>query len=508
MLLLTGALTSKPYAFNSRPWELRSVQSIDTLDGMGSNIRIDFKETEVLRILPRRNPDINENWISDKTRFFYDGLKRQRLTSPYMMKNGGLKAVKWKKAISTFSSVLKVFSLEYGPSSVGIVAGSSLDLEALYAIREFSMNTGFSFLGIDSPLKVSLDNPKNYKFQTSIADFEKSDFCLLVGTNPRFEASTLNLRFRKLFRKGNTAFAAIGDTFASTFPINFLGFSSTTLISIVEGRHPICKALAQAKNPSILLGSKVLERVDGRAIHSLLNEFASTFSKIFKKKLSINLLHTEANSVGSFELGIKPFLKSDLTQCKVLYAVGVQNSAVFNKRLANPSVFVLQSSHGDKHTQKADIVLPSYTFVEKTGIYYNTEARPQKSQRALIGPNLSRDDWKILGVLQHSLEKQASYETKTQLLTEISKLLPSSYYANSWFEKTLGSSLGVFEFGAVARKKGRIYNTPFKLFIEDFYMTSPVCESSKTMAKASDLLRSYTNNYKFLAWSSIKGSSF
>ena len=148
MLLLTGALTSKPYAFTSRPWELRSVQSIDILDGIGSNIRVDFKESEVLRILPRRNPDINENWISDKIRFFYDGLKRQRLTSPYIKVEGELRAVKWKKAISNFSSLLKVYSFEYGPSSIGILGSSSLDLESLYSIRSLSANFGFSFLGV------------------------------------------------------------------------------------------------------------------------------------------------------------------------------------------------------------------------------------------------------------------------------------------------------------------------------------------------------------------------
>ena len=213
MLLLTGALTSKPHAFTSRPWELRSVQSIDILDGIGSNIRVDFKETEVVRILPRRNPDINENWISDKIRFFYDGLKRQRLVSPYIKINGELKALKWKKAISKFSSLLKVFSFEYGSSKIGIVASSSLDLETLYALRDFSNNYGFSFLGLDKALKLDFDNPQNYKFQTSISNLEKTDFGLFLGTNPRFEASTLNLRFRKIFRKGNTSFVSVGSSF-------------------------------------------------------------------------------------------------------------------------------------------------------------------------------------------------------------------------------------------------------------------------------------------------------
>lgn len=498
MLLLTGALTSKPYAFTSRPWELRSVQSIDILDGIGSNIRVDFKETEVLRILPRRNPNINENWISDKIRFFYDGLKRQRLTSPYTKINGELRAIKWKKVLSKFSSLLKVYSFEYGPSKVGIVTSSSLDLETLYALRDFSNNYGFSFLGLDKAFKVDFDNPQNYKFQTSISELERTDFGLLLGTNPRFEASTFNLRLRKIYRKGNTSFASVGGSFASTFPINFLGLSSKTLVSIAEGKHPICKSLAQAKHPMILYGAKLLERADGLVLQSLLSELTSTYSTIFNKHLSVNLLHTDANTVGGLELGIKPFVKSDLNECKVLYTVGIDKPSFFDINLqASPSsIIVMQSSHGDKNTNLADLVLPSYTFVEKTGVYYNTEGRPQKTQRALLGPNLSREDWKIVRILFHSLEKLSLYETKSQLTTEMSKLLPSAYYANSWFETTLLSRPSSFGFGSSPR--GKIYKSSLKLSIEDFYMTSNLCQSSKTMAKASELLRSYTNNYKFL----------
>lgn len=504
MLLLTGALTSKPYAFNSRPWELRSVQSIDPFDGIGSPIRVDFKETEVLRILPRRNPEINENWISDKVRFFYDGLKRQRLTSPYLMKKGELKPIKWKQAISAFSSLLKVYSFEYGPSKVGIVASSTLDLESLFSIRDLANNYGFSFLGLDRSLKLNLDNPQNYKFQTSISDLEQTDFCLLIGTNPRLEASTLNLRLRKIFRKGKTSFAAVGGNFASTYPIKFLGLSAKTLVSIANGSHPIYQTLAQAKKPSILLGAKVFERFDSEVIQSLLNDLSSNLYKQFQKKLSLNVLHTDANLVGGLELGLKPLVKSELEECKILYTVGVDSPVFFDHLLKKiqPSIFVLQTSHGDNYTNQANLVLPSYTFVEKTGIYYNTEGRPQKTQRALIGPNLSRDDWKIIRVLHHSLEKLAGYGTKSQLITEMSKILPSSFFANSWLEKILANPFVSFEFGL--RKKGRVFNTPLKLCIEDFYMTSNLCRSSRTMAKASEFLRSYATNYKFLAWTSIK----
>nr|AGI49070.1 NADH dehydrogenase subunit 11 [Nannochloropsis gaditana]AHX24927.1 NADH dehydrogenase subunit 11 [Nannochloropsis gaditana] len=504
MLLLTGALTSKPYAFTSRPWELRSIQSIDTLDGIGSNIRIDFKESEVLRILPRKNLNINENWISDKIRFFYDGLKRQRLTNPYVKINGELRPAKWKRTISNLSSLLKVYSFEYGPSKVGFVASSSIDLETLYALRNFSNSYGFSFLGIDNNLKLNIDNPFNYRFQNDISDFEKADFCLFIGTNPRLEAPTFNLRLRKIFKKGNTSFACVGSNFSSTFPFNFLGLCPKTLISITEGKHPVCKHLAQAKDPKIIFGAKLLERIDGCVIHDLLNNLASFFKVVFKKELSINLLHSEANTVGSFELGINPSIKSDLNKCKVLYTVGIEKPYFFDDNLKNNScaILVVQSSHGDKNTNMADIVLPSYTFVEKTGIYYNTEGRPQKTQRALIGPNLSREDWQIFRVLLESLNKIAMFETKTQLITEMAKILPSSYFANLWFDKDFHMKQQSL-FKTRPKNSGKIYKMPFKLLVEDFYMTSNLCYFSKVMAKASNLLRSYNNNYKFLSWSSI-----
>lgn len=501
MLLLTGALTSKPYAFTSRPWELRSVQSIDVLDGIGSNIRLDFKESEVLRVLPRRNLEINENWISDKIRFFYDGLKRQRLTSPYIKINGELKVEKWKKVISKFSSLLKVYSFEYGPSSVGLLGSSSLDLESLYSIRSLSSHFGFSFLGIDKNFKIDIDNSKNYKFQNRISDFEKTDFCLFVGTNPRFEASSLNLRLRKIFRRGATSFASIGGNYATTFPIDFLSLTSKALVAITQGKHPICKSLAKAKKPTIIYGSKLLERSDQAGLCSLLKAISASYFNVFSRNLTLNLLHTTSNSVGAFELGIKSFTESDLSKIKVLYTIGLENSSFLEKSLKKARIpaVVRQSSHGDQVTKNACIILPSYTFVEKTGIFYNTEGRPQKTQRALVGPNLSRDDWKILRVLFSALEKQSSYNTKSQLITEISKILPSAFFANMWFTNTPNT---VFNFGSIHVEK--IYNSSFKLFIEDFYMTSILCLSSKIMAKASELLRSYMNNYRFLNWISVK----
>lgn len=504
MLLFAGALTSKPYAFTARPWELRSVQSIDVLDGLGSNIRIDFKESEILRILPRRNPEINENWISDKIRFFYDGLKRQRLNSPFVKKNGDLVKIKWSSVISKISSLFKVYSHEYGSSKIGIVAGSSLDLETYFSLRDFAANFGFSLLGTEKNLKINMDNPANYRFESLLTDFEKIDYCLFLGVNPRFEASMLNLRLRKLSRRGEIKFASIGGNFTTTYPVSSFGLTSKTLVDFVEGRHPLCKELSAAKNPVIIYGSSILERLDGFGLQNSLKLLKNNFQKVLKKKLSSNFLTSEANLVGSLELGFPTLSNIDLKNLKVLYSVGLNKKSLLSKveNVGSTPFLILQTSHGNSQTNQANIVLPSTTFVEQSSIYYNCEGRPQKTQFALAGPNLARDDWKITQVLFHSLHKSTFYETKSQLLTEISKILPSSYFANHWkmSPKTLLPSS--FSFGSVRKEK--IIKSYFKLNLEDFYMTNSICQSSRIMAKASESLRSYSSNYKFLIHLSLK----
>lgn len=501
MLLLTGALTSKPYAFTSRPWELRSANSIDGLDGVGSNIRIDFKEAEIVRILPSRQPDINESWISDKIRFFYDGLKQQRLHLPYVKEFGALKKTKWDQTLSKFSSLLKVYAYEYGASKIGILSGPNLDLEAFYATRDFCSNFGFSFLGMEKDAKISIDSPSSYKFQNQIKDLEKADFCLLVGTNPRFEASTLNLRLRKIFRRGTLEIASIGGCFDPTYPVKASGLSSKTLLALAEGKHSFCKSLSKAKNPVIIFGDKLYNRHDSFALTNLFKSIALFFPKVFGKKISINSLSTDSNVVGGLELGISCLNKSILKDMKVLYGIGLENSSILSEFLKTPSVFALQTSHGNERIQKADFLFPATVFTEKAGIYYNLEGRPQKTQKSVSGPNLSKDDWQILTVLFSYLNRSVQYSTKSHLRHKISKLLPSSSFPNTWFSKNEGNLSSSYFFGKI--RSGRLLKSPFKLAVEDFFMSNSLCQSSRVMAKASEYLRSASTNYKFLTYCSL-----
>jgi NADH dehydrogenase/NADH:ubiquinone oxidoreductase subunit G len=497
MLLFTGALTSKPYAFTARPWELRSVQSIDVLDGTGSNIRIDFKETEILRVLPRRNMEINESWISDKIRFFYDGLKRQRLNSPYVKIQGELKKVKWSKVLHKLISVLKVYSFEYGSSKIGLLLGNRSDSESFFVARDLCLNFGFSNLGLDQKFNVTADNTANYSFNGEFKDLEKVDFCLLVGTNPRFEASVLNLRLRKIFRRGDLKVASIGESFSTIFPVEFSGLTSRTLMDFVEGRHTLCKVFAKAKNPVVLFGSNLMLRDDVKGIKSLFEKLNSNFSTLFQKNLSISPIQTSANIVGGLELGYESFKTEKLRGLKVFFGIGIENTRVLQHIKNNEfPVVVLQDSHGNTTTTHADFILPSTTFVEKNSTYYNMEGRPQKTQRALVGPNLARDDWRIFRILFSYLKKTTCYSTQAQLIAEGSKILPSLYFANLWFSKREKAPISLLR----TDMKEKLYVSYLKLPIADFYMTSAYCQSSRVMAKASQYLRSYFHNYKFLTY--------
>jgi NADH dehydrogenase/NADH:ubiquinone oxidoreductase subunit G len=502
MFFLTGALTSKPYAFTSRPWELRSVNSIDVLDGIGSNIRIDFKEAEIVRILPSRKPDINESWISDKIRFFYDGLKRQRLQLPFLKECQNLKKAKWDQALSRFSSLLKVYSYEYGSSKIGLVLGSNLDCETYYSARKFASNFNFSLLGIDKLCKINKDDSKNYKFQSKLKDFDKMDYCLILNTNPRFEASMLNLRLRKNVKRGTLQVAAIGGNFDPTYMVEFYGFSSKILLDLAEGKHKLCKSLAKASTPTILYGWKLLERADSVALTSILQSIRFLFSDVFGKELFLNSLSTDSNSVGAFELGLSGLNKDKLAQMKVVYAINLDKKNLLLNGKGDVEVCAFQTSHGNDESSKADFLFPSLAFTEKAGVYYNTEGRPQKTQKALSGPNLSKDDWKILNVLFQYLNKSALYGTKSSIDYKMSKLLPSSFFANSWFSRNVQVLAKSFQFGK--QRSGKILISSFKLFLEDFFMSTALCQSSKVMAKASDFLRLSAEHYKFLTYSEGK----
>nr|YP_010455080.1 NADH dehydrogenase subunit 11 [Vischeria punctata]UUA03916.1 NADH dehydrogenase subunit 11 [Vischeria punctata] len=493
--ILTGALTSKPYSFTSRPWELHTVQSIDVLDGLGSNICIDFKETEISRILPRKNK-INDYWITDKIRFFYDGLKRQRLNTPYIKHRNYLKFFKWKKVLTKISSILNVFSSEYGNSKLGLILGSSLDTETYFSARNFKLSCGFYNVSLDYHSNILIDNPNMYKFQDCIKTLENTDYCLLIGTNPRFEASILNLKLRKIYNKGKFFLSSIGSSFVTTFKFNTITLNLTSLYTLSEGKHELCKHIVKAKNPKIIYGAKVLQRFDNSGSYNLLKVLNQNYNSVFLKNFSYNLLHADANVVGGCDVGFESFSRDTLQKLKFVYCIGVENFSFYKYFNLAKVLLVIQNWTGNRNTGLADIILPSTSFIESNGTFYNTEGCPQRSHQVFLGPNLARHNWQIFNVFFYLLSKSSFYTTKAELGNILSKILPSYYHTDKWFNLVNLSTIKNFDFGMVFKEV--ILCTNLRLIIEDFFMTQNFCYSSPTMAKASGLQRANSYNYGFL----------
>jgi NADH-quinone oxidoreductase chain G len=497
-----GALTSKPYAFMSRPWELRSTNSIDISDGVGSNIRVDSRGTEILRILPRFNEAINEEWISDKARFSYDGLRLQRIESPYVRKDGQLVPAHWAEAFELISKKLhRVLSnTSSKPRILGLV-GESIDLESAWLLKRW-----FQLLGANFDLKTSLNNevncnlPVNYLQNTSIASIENSDLCLLVGVDPRYEASLLNVRLRKRYLEGGFTVASVGSPLNLTFPCQQLGLNKKTFIDICEGYHPFSKQLAMAENPMIIIGSALFSsKKENNLVYNLLNVLKQNIPNLTSDNWNgINYLNLEANSVGVFDLGVSSEnLNSD-------YDLAFLLASDLNSTKLNKNTFVIyQGSHGDISANIADVILPGATFVEKPSIFTNIEGHSQTANKVINPPGLARADWKVLTELtRYSIrtclinkkaisqgsQKLSNTEKMVKLVPSISSSFNTDYYYRNESHKFLDSKLSNTKFS-------KLEKLPFNKSIHNFYITNSITRASITMAKCSS---TYSNKDNFI----------
>ncbi|KAJ9584415.1 hypothetical protein L9F63_021235, partial [Diploptera punctata] len=396
-----GALTSKPYSFTARPWETRKTESVDVLDAIGSNIVVSTRTGEVLRILPRVNEEINEEWLSDKARFACDGLKRQRLITP-MLKNqsGELAAVEWEDALIAVAKAIKAAG-----SNVAGIAGGLADLEALVSLKDLLNKLGSESLCTEHtfPLDGSgTDIRSSYLLNTTIAGIEEADLVLLVGTNPRFEAPLVNSRIRKSYLHNDLEVALIGPEVNLTYEYEHLGDSADILRQLSEGQHPFSKKWATAKHPVLILGSDQLERPDGAAILSL----AQKIARVASAKTGdgswkvLNLLHRAASQVAALDLGYKMGV-SDIRNSppKVLYLLGADEGTITREDLPGDAFIIYQGHHGDAGAAIADVILPGAAYTEKQASYVNTEGRAQQTLVAVTPPGLAREDWKIIRAL-------------------------------------------------------------------------------------------------------------
>jgi NADH dehydrogenase (ubiquinone) Fe-S protein 1 len=476
-----GALTSKPYAFLSRPWELRSTESIDVSDSIGSNIRIDSRGTEILRILPRFNEEVNEEWLSDKARFSYDGLKLQRLNTPYLKKGGRLEACGWEEAFEAASSKLKSCD---GTQIAGVL-GESVDSYTTLAARDFFTKLGSpnlvqqkGFSGLDSGLR------SGYSLNTPIADIEKSDVCLIVGVDTRYEASMLNVRLRKRFLEGNFTVATIGAPSDLTFETKHLGTSLSTLAQVAEGKHPFCTTLAQAEKPMIIFGGGLLESED--------SELATNFLTYINKGVpglsagnwqGLNILPSGANQVGQMDLGVNtnPFIEPS-----VLFLFGADDYEV---KASDKSFVIYLGHHGDVNASKADIILPGAAFTEKSAPYVNAEGRPQETRRVFLAPDLAREDWKIIRALSEIMggSFQLPYDNVDKLKERLYQVAPS-FMSNDVF---VSCSFNAFD--SKVESPVPVSRDPLTKKVADFYKTDSISRASRVMTKCSSAYKNTSN---------------
>ncbi|WP_052045782.1 NADH-quinone oxidoreductase subunit NuoG [Candidatus Paracaedibacter symbiosus] len=474
-----GALTNKPYTFHGRPWELTKTNSIDVMDAVGCNIRIDTRGREVMRVLPRLNEDVNEEWISDKTRFSYDGLKRQRLDKPYIRKDGKLQPASWEEALAVVAEKLQATK----PAEIAAIVGDQADCEAIIALKDVMTKLGVANLECRQDGTChDATNRGSYLFNTTIAGIEQADAILLVGTNPRTEAVLVNARIRKRYLKGGLQIASIGPKVDLTYSYEYLGDQAPLLKELLEGSHPFAVKLEAAKNPMIIVGQGALNRRDGQEILRLCQSIADKFNMIQADWNGFNVLHTSAARVGALDLGFVPQnggtdLHGILSGCqhgriKVVYLLGADEIPASQ---FGDAFVIYQGHHGDAGAHRADVIFPGATYVEKTATYVNTEGRPQRTLQAATLPGDAKEDWRILRALGERLGFSLSYDDQEGMIRRL--ILENPIFAE------MGKIYGAVWNLTRNKSHETLSHLPLKSTIDNFYMTDPISRHSSIMAE-------------------------
>ncbi len=478
-----GALTSKPYAFNARPWELKSTETIDVMDAVGSNIRVDARGEAVMRVLPRLNDDVNEEWISDKTRFACDGLRSQRLDVPMVRRDGRLEPATWDDA---FAAIAKGLDGLTG-GQIGAIAGDQADAEAMFALKGLMGELGS--LNIDcrqDGAAIGGGSRAGYLFNTTIAGIDEADVCLLVGTNPRLEAPIINARVRKRYLAGGFTVGVVGPEAALTYPAQRFGAGPETLREIAAGTHSFASVLKNAERPMVIVGMGALSRPDGAAVLATARKIAEDCGMVSPMVDSgwngFNVLHGAAARVAGLDLGLLPgdggrdvaamVAGAGTGDIKALYLLGADE---IDTAALGDAFVIYQGHHGDAGAARADVILPGAAYTEKSATYANTEGRAQQTRLVTFPPGEAREDWKILRALSAVLGKTLPYDSLRDLRARMVKAAPSL----GAVDETTTASWG--DFGT----DGAMAGQPFESAISNFYMTDPISRASATMAECA-----------------------
>lgn len=477
-----GALTSGPYAFNARPWELKKTESIDVTDAVGSNVRIDCRGPEVKRVLPRLNEDVNEEWISDKARFSCDGLRAQRLDKPYVRRDGKLTAATWPEAFAAITDALKPLKGD----QIAAIAGDLADCEAMTALKDLMASLGSENLDCrQDGAKLDANSRASYLFNTTISGIDRADAILLIGTNPRREAAVLNARIRKRFVAGGVAIASIGEAADLTYPVDVLGDSPSDLAKLASGKGEFAKILKKAERPMLIIGQGALARSDGAAILELARTVADKFGFVDAAQNwnGFNVLHSAAARVGGLDLGFVPGAQGrdvnailDGAQSGDVKAVYLLDADEIDTAKLNDAFVIYQGHHGDAGAHCADVILPGAAYTEKSGTYVNTEGRVQVARLAVFPPGDAREDWTIIRALSDALGKSLPFSDLQQVRARMVDI-------NSIFLGVDAISPAKWDnFG----EKGEVDNSPLVSPVTNFYMTNTISRASVTMAKCAD----------------------
>lgn len=476
-----GALNSRPYEYRARTWELRKTESVDVMDAVGCNIRVDSRGSEVMRVLPRLNEEVNEEWISDKTRFSYDGLRRRRLDVPMVKRSGKLEVAEWKDAFAAIRD--RVDGLD--GAKIAFIVGDLVDCETMVLVRELATRLGSPHVDCrQDGAALDASRRAGYLFNSTIAGIDRADACLLVGTNPRWEAPVINARLRKRWRQGGFKIARIGNPHPLTYPVEELGAGTDTLAALMRGELAFADALRQAKSPMMIVGMSALARSDGAAVLKLASDGAGEFGLVRDGWNGFNVLHTAAARVGGLDLGLVPgqngrnvagiLEDAAAGAIEVVFLIGADE--IDTSGLGRAMV-VYQGSHGDRGATRADVILPGAAYTEKNASWVNTEGRLQRGKLAVFPPGEAKEDWKILRALSEVLGRTVPLDTLGQVRARMAELAPAL---------AKPGTVSRAEWGPLGRE-GDLDRAPFAPAIKDFYLTNPICRASAVMNECSAL---------------------
>ncbi len=475
-----GALTSRPYAFAARPWELRKTDSIDVFDALGSAIRVDVRGTEVLRVLPRVHEAVNEEWLADKARFAIDGLKHRRLDRPWLRVGGKLRPAGWTEAFSAISARVRAVP----GNRVAAIVGDQCDAEAMLALRDLMRSLGGSIDCRQDGAFLSPARRDHYLFNSGIAGIEQADAILLVGANPRHAAPVLNARLRKAWLAGGLTIAGIGQPVDLTYAVNWLGTGLDTLAALHAGEHPFRETLAGAKRPAIIIGPAALR---DPAAAALAWQLLLAVDGVRPDWHGYNVLHGAASRVGALDLGLvptgAPLARALHGAADLLYLLAADE---FDTKAISPDTFVVyQGHHGDKGAAVADVVLPGAAYTEKSGTYVNLEGRVQRGQAAVEPPGEARPDWAILRALSDALGHGLPYGSLDAVRQALEAANPVFGLLDA------GPALGAMGPEGPAMPDDSVGRAPLAELYANYYQTDPISRASPTMAECARVAAPY-----------------